>query len=172
MSREWAQFCEQSGDSHRHPKPGDLHQHWNTNKYTTLIICLNQSTLQQLSHSHTQSHWRWWAAHQEHFGVQCFAQGHFGVQPGGPGTRNSDLPITGRPALLSHTTAAPGWLESGWDYIMFMMFVNKLCLLTDRHELNQIHADFWFHTGQQHLSPALSPVLSCQPLPCSDCLTL
>ena len=38
-------------------------------------------------------------AHQEQFGVQYFAQGHFDIQLGGTGIRTSDLPITRPPAL-------------------------------------------------------------------------
>ena len=38
-------------------------------------------------------------AHQEQFGVQCLAQGHFNMQLGGAGIRTSDLLITKWPTL-------------------------------------------------------------------------
>ena len=53
-------------------------------------------------HPFTHTFIHWWqmlprkvpAAHQEQFGVQYLAQGHFNMQLGGAGIQTSDLPIT------------------------------------------------------------------------------
>ena len=67
-----------------------------------VVLFQSNDSSKRHTHTHTHTHTHRWrrrpcrapAAHQEQFGVQYLARGHFDMQLGGAGIRTGDLPIT------------------------------------------------------------------------------